>query len=353
MRRPEFTDMMEAARVSSFMEPASVGRWKIKGFRIDEREYMAQIGRAIADGGPTREQRLQRTVPPGDYIMLGRKATEQEIADLVSGEIVDGGFPDEDFHVPIMSDTPAEIGEHAHALENATGRVLITGLGLGVIVSALLTKPDVEHITVVEIDRDVIALTGPYYEDNDRVTIVNQDALTFARNRPTNTGWVHPDRRFDYAWHDIWSHISDRNLDDDALAEHGISYRTMFEAYAPFVSEQSAWAWPEAKEMRDLKRVETEVNEAWARRFIDADHETRVRMLVEFKCRQSLGLPQNAVVPPDVYAFFCEHTGGEEAARQIIAERPIVEDFKRILTENEPDDPMARPNEVPEANVAR
>ena len=215
-RRPQFETMEEAVRVSSFMKNAQHGRWRIRHFTITERRFAMEVIAAQMDG-EQGEMALARTVPPGDYVCLTRKATPMEIEDIKSERVTDSFSPDGDPHyVPVMSDTPAEIREHAEALNYASGRVLITGLGLGVVLSGLLASNVVDHITVVEIDKDVIALTAPYYKDDPRVTIVNADALTFARTYEGDD--------FDYAWHDIWSHIADRNLDDDSLAEHGISY---------------------------------------------------------------------------------------------------------------------------------
>jgi hypothetical protein len=112
-------------------------------------------------------------------------------------------LPEDRQWVPIMSDTPAEIVEHALALNNATGNVLITGLGLGCLPHALLSKPDVTRIDIIEIDPDVIELTGAYFID-PRVHIHQGSAADLSA--------VPADLRWDYAWHDIWSHISARNL---------------------------------------------------------------------------------------------------------------------------------------------
>jgi spermidine synthase len=51
-----------------------------------------------------------------------------------------------------MEDTLSELRRHTPIFMRAKGRLLVTGLGLGV-VRGLLAKPEVEHIDVVEIDR--------------------------------------------------------------------------------------------------------------------------------------------------------------------------------------------------------
>lgn len=61
----------------------------------------------------------------------------------------------------IMSNVPMEIETNRPILEAASGHVLINGLGLGMVPSALLSNPLVKKITVVELDKYVIALTSP------------------------------------------------------------------------------------------------------------------------------------------------------------------------------------------------
>lgn len=60
----------------------------------------------------------------------------------------------------VMSNTPAEVEDHRLFIEHASGDVLIFGLGLGMAVQALIAKPRVTIITVIEISPDVIALCG-------------------------------------------------------------------------------------------------------------------------------------------------------------------------------------------------
>jgi hypothetical protein len=104
----------------------------------------------------------------------------------------------------------------------------------------------VTRIDIIEIDPDVIELTGAYFID-PRVHIHQGSAAD-----PT----VLPaDLRWDYAWHDIWSHISTRNL-DPTTAEHGISYDDLFRLYEARVETQSAWAYAEAQVMQQVEEAE-------------------------------------------------------------------------------------------------
>lgn len=341
--------MNEAVRVSSFMEEAEVGRWRIRHFTITERRYTVELLAAQMEGNEQGDMRAERTIPPGDYVCLTRKATPMELDDIKEERVVDSFAPDAD-HVPIMSDTPAEVNEHIDAFRDAHGKVVITGLGLGVIVSGLLAHPDVDTITVVEIDKDVIALTGPYYEDEPRVTIVNDDAIHFAE--------TYDGPGFDYAWHDIWSHIADRNLDRDDLAEHGISYERMFQAYSGIADDQGAWAYEHALAMLDAKQVMKERMDKWAERFIEAGDEERLDMLEEFHMRRMLPqLDRDEPIPDHIRDWMNDQMSVRDNCYVQLRARggeQMAADFRDILNKAEsPDDPLDRPNEVPEANIAR
>ena len=102
----------------------------------------------------------------------------------------------------VMSDTPDEKRDHYWFVRIAKGRVLVNGLGIGMVLNALLLKPEVEHVTVVEKSEDVIKLVAPHYA-GPRVEIVHADALEY---RPA------PGVRFDSVWHDIWDYICADNL---------------------------------------------------------------------------------------------------------------------------------------------
>lgn len=102
-----------------------------------------------------------------------------------------------------MSDVPLELQEALPFVRVARGDVLVTGLGLGTILRALVAKPDVRLVTVVEKDHHVRELVGPHYQDHPKIQIVPGDALTVDLAEP-----------FDCAWHDIWPTINARNLID-------------------------------------------------------------------------------------------------------------------------------------------
>jgi hypothetical protein len=140
-----------------------------------------------------------RSVPEGTYKMLKR-----------------GG-------VTVMSNTPDEIRDFYRFVRNAKGSVLVNGLGLGVLLNALLEKPEITDITVVEISEDVIKLVAPYITDK-RVTIVHSDCFTY---KPPKG------KRYNAVWHDIWDYICADNLD---------GMKTLHRKYGRISDYQESWA---------------------------------------------------------------------------------------------------------------
>lgn len=137
-----------------------------------------------------------------------------------------------------MSDTPDEINDHLPMIWRAGrvgGRVLVNGLGLGMVVKALLAMENVEHVDVVEIDPDVVALVGPAYV-GDRCTVHLADAHEI--QWPKGTRWS-------AAWHDIWQDISTDNAE---------SMTRLKRKYGRRVDWQACWAQPEITRLKREER---------------------------------------------------------------------------------------------------
>jgi len=109
------------------------------------------------------------------------------------------------FNSTVMSNTPAEIADSAYFVRKATGSVLVSGLGLGAVLTTLLAKPEVTSITVLERSEDVIKLVAPTFKNEDRITIIHTNALEWKPEKGV---------KFDCAWHDIWNTICSDNLED-------------------------------------------------------------------------------------------------------------------------------------------
>ncbi len=124
------------------------------------------------------------------------------------------GFFDREFSYPAVLEngrewmliTPNEIVTMREPIRRAYGKVLTFGLGLGYFAFMAARKPDVESVTVVERDTDVIKLFETYIRPQlpcaGKIDIVRGDAFTYAEHRMGNGG-------FDVVFADIWHDPSD------------------------------------------------------------------------------------------------------------------------------------------------
>lgn len=124
-----------------------------------------------------------------------------------------------------MSDTTAERHDHlwpAMEIAQRGGRVLIGGLGLGMIVRVALLTPEVTHVDVVEIDPDVVALVGPHYEE---LAAEHGKTLTIHQADVYELKWP-PGTRWEVAWFDVWPDLCTDNLEQMAKLRRSYGRRT-------------------------------------------------------------------------------------------------------------------------------
>lgn len=103
-----------------------------------------------------------------------------------------------------MSDTQMEWRTNFDFIRNANGRVLIAGLGIGLVLVPLLLKPEVEHIEVVEMNPEVIKLVSPHFKSK-KLKVTQGDI--YAHREQINGD------KFDTIYFDIWPDISLDNLE--------------------------------------------------------------------------------------------------------------------------------------------
>jgi len=147
------------------------GDWSVETFEVSEQESSFTRIRSF--------QHPEEYVPAGKYKRLMRGRTV------------------------VMSNTPMEYRTNSPIIHRAKGTVLLNGLGLGMVLTAILEKKEVECVIVVEIDPDVIDLVGTHFADNLKCAFVCEDA--FAYTPPKG-------QRYDAVWHDIWTDICGNNL---------------------------------------------------------------------------------------------------------------------------------------------
>jgi hypothetical protein len=178
--------------MQSILKPSEKGSASISHFTISAKDADKFNNRLAFSAGTGGQQ-----VSPGKYVRLHVKDCGSDL--------------------PMMSDTPMERRSNWDIRREAHGRVLIAGLGIGMILHPILDAwrgitnengnisryQTVEHVTVVELNQDIIDLVWPSLARyNDRLTIVQGDINEY-----------HPGKeKFDTVYFDIWPNISEDNL---------------------------------------------------------------------------------------------------------------------------------------------
>ena len=104
----------------------------------------------------------------------------------------------------VMSDTRMEKNTNSEFVHAAHGRVLIAGLGLGLILKNILMKDSVKEIIIIEKCQDVIDLVGSKFRD-PRIKIIHADIFNYQPSK---------DQKFNVIYFDIWSQITQDNLEE-------------------------------------------------------------------------------------------------------------------------------------------
>lgn len=159
-------------RMADVLQPGSSGNVTVRISDLKSSHLIMNNLRAMRDGHP------ERLCCPGRFAVM----------------VVD--------HQVMMSDTPMERCTNMEFYQAARGRVLVGGLGLGMVVHALNAKKEVEHITVVEINEHVIKLIAPTLPKN--IEVVHADVEQFVETARQQK----PTPKWDTIFFDIWPTIS-------------------------------------------------------------------------------------------------------------------------------------------------
>lgn len=165
------------ADVKKYLPPIDGQRFKIEHFELSKERVEREKMQAMFSGSYGEVYSLK----PGKYIKL----------------------IDKEYHDIVMSDTPMELDTNREFVENAKGRILIGGLGLGLILLTVMKKPEVKEIVVVEKYQEVIDLVGKNLPLNKKVKLLLGDIMEY----PIEKG-------FDTIYFDIWNNICADNWDD-------------------------------------------------------------------------------------------------------------------------------------------
>lgn len=221
----EFRPIQEA--YGSTMDEGRTEHWIVQRFDITEQDAIRFLLESATGGS--------RPVLPGEYRRL------MHFPKGVPDNLTRDSFriPQGDGSRIMMSDILPEIADHMDAIKAARGRCLVNGLGLGVVVEAMLRKPEVDRVEVVERDAEVIQLVGTQLfakYGTQRLTIHAYDAFAFAHHYDTMADRLAASdlpQKFSVVWHDIWPDIHHSNL-------RGM--QRLREMYQPHCAWQGCWA---------------------------------------------------------------------------------------------------------------
>ena len=124
------------------------------------------------------------------------------------------GFFEKEFVYPVilengrlwMSVTPNEIETMKEAVDRAHGSVLTFGLGLGYFQYMISEKSNVNSITIIEMNEEIIKLFKkhilPQFKNAKKINIIKADAFDYAKNHM-------PKGNYDFVYTDLWHDVSD------------------------------------------------------------------------------------------------------------------------------------------------
>ena len=146
--------------MADILEDGQVGDFSISRFTITDNDFVAKYRMGISNG---------------TYICLKQ-----------NGEVV-------------MSDTDMEKRTNSNFVRKAHGDILIGGLGIGMIVLAIQDKPEVNSITILEKNQEVIDLVESQLPLNDKVKIIHADVFDWKPEKG---------KRYNCIYMDIWNWIN-------------------------------------------------------------------------------------------------------------------------------------------------
>lgn len=168
------------------------GQWRIEKFELPN---PLPMGVSVKNIQHLNNEMPEFVVSPGTYHRLV------------------GPCGDDGEDAVMMSNTQLEYRTNLDFVKAAKGDVFIAGLGLGMLLGPLASKPEVTSITVAEISWDVIDMVEPHYRAlRVPLYIHPNDAKNYV-----------PDHSFDAIMLDIWPDVSGENLPE--MAEMKAYYR--------------------------------------------------------------------------------------------------------------------------------
>ena len=133
-----------------------------------------------------------------------------------------------------MSDSGGERASSREVVREAHSKVLIAGLGLGMILTAIVPKPEVKKVVVVEISQDVINLVEPHIRNylgkfSSKLEIVCSDIYNYI-----------PIEKFNTIFFDIWGNYSGDTYEDTKKLHHQFQ-RHLDRTDSPYMDSWMRW----------------------------------------------------------------------------------------------------------------
>lgn len=161
----------------------------------------------------------------------------------------------------VMSNTPMEMNTNFVFIHHCSGKVMVGGLGIGMILIAIANRMHVEHLTVVERSPEVIMLVWPHIVGKLKFPAVCQlgDVDTY---RDARFKKPYP-RMFDWIYFDIWSAPCGDNWEQ---------YKKLKRLYMPLLKKDGtidAWRMERCRRLAQEERAwirQLEVTNAILRR---------------------------------------------------------------------------------------
>ena len=104
-----------------------------------------------------------------------------------------------------MCVTPNEMNTMQPYIDKASGNVITFGLGLGYFAFMASLKPDVNKVTIVEMDQKIIDIFKrnilPLFPNKEKIEIIKSEATTFLKNNNLN--------QYDFIYYDLWHNPND------------------------------------------------------------------------------------------------------------------------------------------------
>lgn len=144
-----------------------------------------------------------------------------------------------------MAVKPSEIASMRNAIAGVHGNVAVFGLGLGYFPFMASARPEVDSLTIVELDRNVIELFEtcllPQFPHSGKIKIVCSDAFEFMESGMKDSDG----KPFDSAFVDIW-HDAEDGPDKYVKARKILSSKGLDVWYWAEDSMESALRWKSA-----------------------------------------------------------------------------------------------------------